>query len=43
MVVTILLVIALVLAIVDEIRARGQNLTAWAVIIVAGVLLYGRL
>lgn len=43
MIVTILLVVALVLAAVDEVRARGQALTSWAVIIIAAALLLGRL
>ena len=43
MLVTIALVVALVLAIIDEFRARGAGLTTWAVIIIAAVLLYGRL
>lgn len=43
LVITILLVVALILAAVDEATARGRALTSWAVIIIAGVLLYGRL
>lgn len=42
MLVTILLVIALVLAAVDELRARGQSLVAWSAIIICVALLWGR-
>lgn len=43
MILTIAFVVALVLAIVDEILARGRDLMAWAVIVLAGALLYARL
>lgn len=43
MVVTILLVVALVLAAVDEIRARGNALTSWSAIIICVALLWGRI
>jgi hypothetical protein len=42
-VLVLLYVIALVLAAVDEIQARGQSLTAWAVILIAIALLWGHL
>jgi hypothetical protein len=42
-IVTIGLLLALVLALIDELRARGQSLTGWAVVIVCVVLLWGRL
>ena len=38
---TVLFIVALVLAIVDQIRARGQALTTWAVIAVCVGLLWG--
>ena len=40
---TILFVIALVLALVDEFRARGQSLTGWAVVLISIGLLWGNL
>jgi len=43
MLITIGLVVALVLAIVAQIEARGRSLVAWAAIIGFAVLLYGRL
>lgn len=43
MLITVALIVALVLAAVDEVRSRGTALTSWAVIIIAGVLLYARL
>lgn len=43
MLATILIVVALVLAAVDEIRAQGQALTSWGVIALSVALLVGRL
>jgi hypothetical protein len=40
---TILFIVALILALVDEFRAQGQSLTGWAVVFVAIGLLYGNL
>ena len=37
----ILIVIALILAAIDEFRAQGQGLTSWAVILVCIALLWG--
>lgn len=37
----ILFIVALILAAVDQFRARGQSLTGWAVILVCIGLLYG--
>lgn len=39
----VLFIVALVLALVDELRARGQSLTAYAVILLAVGLLWGHL
>lgn len=39
---TILFVVALLLALVDEFRSQGQSLTGWAVVLVCLGLLYGR-
>jgi len=36
-------VAAIILAAIDEVRARGQALTSWGLIIVAAVLLYAQL
>jgi len=38
---TILFVVALILALVDEFRAQGQSLTGWAVVAIAIGLLWG--
>ena len=35
-----LVIVSLVLACVDEVRAQGQNLTAWAVIALAAAVLF---
>jgi hypothetical protein len=43
MFVTIGLIVALILAVVAKIEARGRSLLAWAAIIGFAVLLYGRL
>ena len=43
MILTALLIAALLLALVDEVRARGQSLTGWAVVLIAFALLWGRL
>ena len=43
MIVTVLFLVALILACIDEIRARGQSLTGYAVILLAVGLLWGRL
>jgi hypothetical protein len=40
---TVLIVVALVLALVDEFRAQGQSLTGWAVVFICAALLIGRL
>ena len=40
---TLLFVIALVLALIDELRAEGKSLTGWAVVIVCIGLLWGNL
>jgi hypothetical protein len=40
---TVLIIVALVLALVDELRARGQSLIDYAVILIAVALLWGRL
>jgi cytochrome c oxidase subunit IV len=39
---TILFVVALVLALVDEFRAQGQSLTGWAVVLISIGLLWGK-
>ena len=39
----ILYIVALILALVDEIRARGQSLTGWAVVCLAVGLLWGHI
>jgi len=39
---TILIVVALVLALIDEFRSRGQSLTGWAVVFIAIALLWGK-
>jgi hypothetical protein len=38
---TLLAVFALVLAVIDQVRARGYDLTAWAVILISVALLWG--
>lgn len=38
-----LFLVALVLALVDEFRSRGQSLTGWAVVALAVGLLWGQL
>ena len=40
---TILFVVALILALVDEFRSRGESLTGWAVVFVCVGLLWGNL
>ena len=40
---TILVIVALILALVDEFRAQGQSLTGWAVVLVCVSLLWGHL
>lgn len=40
---TILFIVALILALVDQIRAKGQSLTGWAVVLLALGLLWGLL
>jgi drug/metabolite transporter superfamily protein YnfA len=40
---TILTVIALVLAVVEQFNAQGRSLIAWAVILVCAALLWGQL
>lgn len=39
----ILTIVALVLALVDEFRARGESLVAWAVVFLCVALLWGRI
>lgn len=39
---TILFVVALLLALVDEFRAKGQSLTGWAVVFISIGLLWGK-
>jgi len=39
----LLFIVGLILAAIDEVRARGQSLTGWAVILVCIGLLWGRL
>jgi drug/metabolite transporter superfamily protein YnfA len=40
---TVLVIVALLLALVDEFRARGQSLTGWAVVFICAALLWGRI
>jgi hypothetical protein len=40
---TLFLVVALLLALAEEIRARGESLVAWAVVFLCMALLWGRL
>lgn len=40
---TILTVVALILALVDEFQAQGRSLTGWAVALIAIALLWGKL
>lgn len=40
---TALLLAALIVALVDELIARGRNLVGWAVVLIAIALLAGRL
>lgn len=40
---TILVIVALAFAIVDEFQAQGRALLAWAVILVCAALLWGHL
>ena len=37
----VLFIVALILAVIDQFRAQGQSLTAWAVICIAVGLLWG--
>ena len=39
----VLVLVALILALVDEFRARGQSLTGWAVVLVCVSLLWGNI
>ena len=39
----ILIIVALILALVDEFRAQGQSLTGWAVVLICISLLWGNL
>ena len=39
----VLVLVALILALVDEFRAHGENLTGWAVVLVSIALLWGKL
>ena len=38
---TVLVIVAGILALVDEFRAQGQSLTGWAVVLVCAALLWG--
>jgi hypothetical protein len=38
-----LIIVGLVLALIEEFRAHGQSLVAWAVVAIAVALLWGRL
>lgn len=40
---TILTIIALALAVVEEFRSQGQSLLGWAVILICAALLWGSL
>ena len=40
---TALALVALILALVEEFRDRGQSLIGWAVVLIAIALLWGRL
>lgn len=40
---TVLFLVALILALVDELRAKGQSLMGWAVVLLAVGLLWGSL
>jgi hypothetical protein len=40
---TILFIVALILAIIEEFRVQGQSLVSWAVILIALGLLWGHL
>jgi len=40
---TVLFVVALILALIDEFRAEGKSLTGWAVVLVCIGLLWGNL
>ena len=40
---TVLFLVALILALVDEFQARGQSLLGWAVVIISIGLLWGNL
>jgi hypothetical protein len=40
---TLLALVALILALVDEVQARGRSLTGWAVVALALALLWGKL
>lgn len=40
---TIFVIFALVLAVIDQVRAKGYDLTAWAVILICISLLWGDL
>ena len=40
---TLLIAVALILALIDQFKAQGQSLTGWAVIFVCIALLMGRL
>lgn len=39
---TILIVVGLILALVDEFQAKGQSLVGWAVVLIAIALLWGK-
>ncbi len=39
---TILIVVALILALIDEFRAQGQSLTGWAAVLISIALLWGK-
>ena len=39
----VLFLVALILALVDEVRSRGQSLTGWAAVLIAVGLLWGHI
>jgi drug/metabolite transporter superfamily protein YnfA len=40
---TLLIVVAVILALIDEFRAQGRSLVAWAVVFICAALLWGQL
>jgi hypothetical protein len=43
MIPTVLALVALILALIDEFRAKGQSLVCWAVVCIAIALLWGKI